>query len=383
MKTAQRIRIPGSIVLLGAVAVMVLSTGCSAPKSSPTSSSVTSATASLSSVAPTATSTSVTSQLSTTVSTTVPSTSSGTSTTAVPTTVYVPAAAPYKPSGAQLELFQYALSLINKDRADYGQPPLTLDYNAAAQKHAQDVFDNYFCSHWGTDGLKPYMRYTVEGGLGFEGENSAYSGWYNSSDNPANYAPIDVRQEIADLERMMMYDDAAANWGHRDSIVNKWARKVSLGIVYDDRRVAFVEQFEGQFVEYFIPPTLSGSVLFLSGRITSPDITVNNISIAFDALPQTLTNSQLVNDATYTDGYSLGNRVNFIISTPPPGQSYGNLPAEAIQAARWDISQSGQFSIQADISRSLSRGKGVYTIVIVGAVGGESVNLTNFSIFVR
>jgi len=361
---------------------MVLSAGCSAPQSSPTSSSVASTTAPFSSTAPTTTAP-ATSQPSTPVSTTITSTSPGTSTPAVPTTVYVPAAAPYKPSGAQLELFQYALSLINKDRADWNQPPLTLNYNAAAQKHAQDMFDNYFCSHWGTDGLKPYMRYTVEGGLGFEGENSAYSGWYNSSDNPANYAPIDVKQEIADLERMMMYDDAAANWGHRDSIVNKWARKVSLGIVSDDRRLAFVEQFEGQFVEYFLPPTLSGSVLSLSGRITEPSIAVNNISIAFDPLPQTLTNSQLVNDPAYTDGYSLGNRVNFIISPPPPGQTYSNLPAEAIQATRWDISQSGQFSIQADISRSLSRGKGVYTIVIVGVVGEESVNLTNFSIFVR
>lgn len=258
-----------------------------------------------------------------------------------------------------------------------------MSFNAAAQKHAQDMFDNYYSSHWGTDGLKPYMRYTLEGGLNFEAENSAYSGWFNPADNPANHESIDVRQEIAEIERLMMYEDAGANWGHRDTILNKWAKRVSLGIVYDDKRVAFVEQFEGEYLEYYTPPTLSGSVLSLSGRFTIPGVVLNNVSISYDPLPQPLTNSQLTTDSAYTDGYGLGNRVSFIISPPPQGQSYGNLPAGAIQARKWDVNESGFFSIQADIGPSLIKGKGVYTAVIVVTVNGENVNLTNYSIFVK
>ena len=372
-------------MLFVAVVLTTVAMACSAPAASPGTSVTITATASASTRPSTQTSPSTTASSSAPaqVPTTTSPSAPATATVSIPTTVYVPTAAPYKPSDAQLELFQYVLSLINKDRQDAGLPAVMLDYNAAAQKHAQDMFDNYYCSHWGTDGLKPYMRYTMEGGLNFEGENSSYSGWYNPADNPADYAPIDVRQEIAELERMMVYEDAGANNGHRDTILNKYARQVSLGIVYDTKRLAFVEQFEGQYVEYFLPPALSGNVLSLSGRFTAPGIALNNISIAYDPSPQALTNSQLVNDAAYTDGYSLGTRVNYIISPPPPGQTYGNLPAQAIQASRWDVNESGQFFVQADISRSLVRGKGVYTVVIVAAIGGESVNLTNYSIFVK
>jgi len=54
--------------------------------------------------------------------------------TVFPTTVYMPGAAPYEPTGIELELFQYALSLINNDRQSAGLPPVTLAYNAAAAK---------------------------------------------------------------------------------------------------------------------------------------------------------------------------------------------------------------------------------------------------------
>jgi hypothetical protein len=181
----------------------------------------------------------------------------------------------------------------------------------------------------------------------------------------------------------MMYDDAGSNWGHRDTILNKWAKKVSLGIVTDGKRLAFVEQFAGEYIEYYVPSTLSGSVLAVSGRFTIPGVEINNISITYDPLPQTITNSQLTTDAAYTGGYGLGNRVNFIIPPPPPGQTYASLSPEAIQASKWGISPSGQFSIQAGISRALGKGKGVYTIVIVATVGGENVNLANYSIIVK
>jgi hypothetical protein len=245
------------------------------------------------------------------------------------------------------------------------------------------MFDNYFGSHWGTDGLKPYMRYTQAGGLNNDGENSAYSGWDNPSDNPNNYQSINVREEIAYLQHIMMYDDAASNWGHRDTILNKFYTRVSLGIVYDNKRLALVQQFEGKYVEYYSAPAISNGNLSLLGRLTSVDIKINNISISYDPPLQTLTNTQLTSDSTYTDGYGLGDRLNFVIPPPPAGQQYANLPPNAIIAGKWEINDSGQFAIQANINASLSKGKGVYTIVIVAMINGESVNLTNYSIVIE
>jgi len=61
---------------------------------------------------------------------------------------------------AREELVQRALDLINKDRADFGLPPVELSSNQAAQAHAEDVFSTKKISHWMTNGEKPYMTYT-------------------------------------------------------------------------------------------------------------------------------------------------------------------------------------------------------------------------------
>ena len=293
--------------------------------------------------------------------------------------VYTPGPAPYIPSGVQAELFQYVLELINNDRRSAGVEPVTLNYNAAAQKHARDMFDNYFLAHWGTDGLKPYMRYTRQGGLGYEQENSAYAGWFNREDNPERYENIDPHEIIQRLEHSMMYDDAKSNWGHRDAIINKLHKKVNIGLVYDDKRLALVQQFEGDYVEYILPPTLLDNTLSLSGKIFLGRI--NNITICYDELPEPLEASQLVYGNYHQ--YTLGERVAYVIPPAPAGQFYRNLPPEAIQADIWSTNESGQFHIQADISYALNTGKGVYTIVIVADVDEESANLTNYSIFIE
>jgi uncharacterized protein YkwD len=316
------------------------------------------------------------------VTTTVKPTTTGTS-TVFPTAIYIPQAAPYKPAGAELDLFQYALSLINNDRQTAGLPPVTLSYNAAAETHARDMFNNYYGGHWGTDGLKPYMRYTDAGGLNQDAENSAYSGWLNPSDNSDNYQSINVRDEIANLEHIMVYDDAKANWGHRDTILNKAYTTVNLGIVYDGKRVALVQQFEVKYLDYYSAPAINNGNLVLLGKLTSTDIKLNNISISYDPPPQTLTNAQLTTEVAYSDGYSLGDRLNFIVSPPPAGQSYVNLSPLAIIADKWEVNDAGQFSIQANINASLSKGKGVYTIVIVAIINGASANLTNYSIVIK
>ena len=63
------------------------------------------------------------------------------------------------------------LELINIAREDAGVPPVALGDNDAAQLHAESALANCFGSHWGIDGLKPYMRYSLAGGYQSNGEN--------------------------------------------------------------------------------------------------------------------------------------------------------------------------------------------------------------------
>ena len=319
------------------------------------------------------------------VTTTETSTPASTTSTIIPSPtlisgpLYTPNATPFSPTSGQRELMQYALELINADRVNAGLNPVLMGFNAAAQKHAQDMFDNYYWAHWGTDGLKPYMRYTLEGGLGYEKENVCYTGSSDRTENQNDYTEINLKNEIKDFEYQMINNDAKSNWGHRENILSKWHQKVNLGLVYDKKRLALVQQFEGDYVDFIQPPTLIGNILSLTGQIKLGEL--NNISICYDQYPQPIAPSYLISGNYHS--YSLGDRLGYIISPAPAGQFYKNLPQEAIQASKWETNPARQFSIQADITPVLAKGKGVYTLILVTKEKTESINLTNYSLFMN
>lgn len=379
--------------LIVALVLIVLSAGCGASTNT-TLSTTASPFSSTTGASATSTSVTVSTAASTTANTATeiasptqspPTTPSPASTTAsqtptptpsasappFPTTVYRPAAAPYVPSGALTDLFKYALELINQDRADQNLAPVELAYNAAAQKHAQDMLDNNYVGHWGTDGLKPYMRYTAEGGYNYEQENSAYTSG-NKKINP--------KTEIKALEYAMVYDDAASNWGHRDNIWNKLHKKVSLGLAYDEYNLALVQQFEGEYLEFYQPPTLKGNILSLSGHFTLEGLTLNNAAITFDALPQPLSGAELAAGPYHS--YGLGARVGQIFAPPPPGAQYSNLPANSVVAEK-GLVEDAVFWLEADISTFLAGGPGVYTVCLIGVLDGQPVSFSNYSILVK
>jgi hypothetical protein len=55
--------------------------------------------------------------------------------------------------------------MLNEDRAKYGLSPVLLSNNRGAQLHAEDILKTRQISHWTTDGMKPYMKYTIYGVL--------------------------------------------------------------------------------------------------------------------------------------------------------------------------------------------------------------------------
>ena len=318
-----------TIILLTVVVATLVLIGCTASSPAPTL-AITTAPSSSSApltqtAAPTTTSPGTPSPIISSPSTAPAPTSTPKPT--IPAAVFTPTATPFKPTSAQMELMKYVLELINKDRTSdpYLLSPVELGFNAAAQKHAQDMIDNHYqAAHWGTDGLKPYMRYTQEGGLNFDRENSCY---VEASDK------LDVKQELQLFEQSMVSDDAASNWSHLDTIVNKWNKKVNLGIAFTDNAVALVQDFEGDYLEYFQPPTLAGNILSLSGRFKIDNVLLNNVTITFDDLPQPISPSDLTNNQDYHH-YGLGPQIGLILPPPPPGQEYKDFPANGVKASQ-------------------------------------------------
>jgi uncharacterized protein YkwD len=284
------------------------------------------------------------------------------------------------------ELRQHALEKINKDRADFGLPPVMLSDNQAAQVHAEDVFNARTISHWMTNGEKPYMTYSRLGGLGDVSQNVAVSGYSQESVEACTYGlarcvPIDPKFAIDMAEYGMMYDDAHADWGHRDNILDKHHTHVSLGVVYDRHYFAFVQNFENQYVRWSQPITYNENSARVSMSGTFADnLRLSTINIFYDPLPTTA-----VYDAHKDDtSYGLGEFVAVVVEPPPFGAFYREADEYVlIIGEQWRIS--GQdFNITFSTNKLHEKhGDGVYTIVIWADKGGERLQVTNISVVIN
>ena len=305
-------------------------------------------------------------------------------TTPAPTTILVPVPTSPIPSitkpvatptvssqtGQTLEkLKQYMLDLINKDRAASNLTPVILGSNLAAQQHADDMLANYYLSHWGTDGMKPYMRYTLAGGFNYEAENSAYEGYDPGTSN----VNIDPLQTLTKLEYSMMYDDASSGWGHRDNILNKVHKRVNIGIAYNRYWVTLVQQFEGDYVVFQSLPNIANNVLSLSGQISTGNI--DSVALYYDASPQPMSQQQLLSGP---HSYSLGQEAGYVIPSP-----YRMTQVAYVNATKWDVNTNGSFAIEANVTSLLTSGSGVYTVVVWTQLNGEALAATNYSIFLK
>lgn len=302
------------------------------------------------------------------------------------------------------ELRLYMLGLINEDRQEHGLSPVTLGDNAAAQQQADDKLARGYSSHWGADGMKPYMRYTLAGGYNYEAENSSGPAYLREG---LNYQRQSAQELLLESEQGLMQSP-----GHRRNILNKWHKKVNLGIACNEFTCSVVQQFEGGFIEFSQTPQISKGILSFAGQMKG-GFTISGVQVWYDQPPHPLTLGQL--DATYS--YGVGQEPATFLREPLSGRSYypeskttytwesgldpysldpdmarshtpplqtyfqKNKVVPWTTATTWHVS--GQsFEIRANLSSVIAAlGPGVYTVVIWGNAGGESIALSNYSVF--
>ena len=314
------------------------------------------------------------------------------------------------------------LELINAERSLQGLAPVVLGRNIVAQLHAEAAVEECFASHWGLDGLKPYMRYSLAGGYQANAENVWGNGYCPS--RTLFYAPVsDIEQEIRDAMEGWMDSP-----GHRSAILDPWARKVNIGIWWSDYNFTAIQQFEGDYVEYESLPAIEGGILTITGKVKNGISFTGNdglsVIIFYDPPPQKLTRGQVARTYCYDGGIPVANlrkpppqgryylddetnkTVDFcpdprnVSSDAPPPESYDEannlwqdaydasqrgiertVPIMHITASRWIVRESA-FSVRANILTVTNRfGPGVYTITLVAESGGEDVILSQYSIF--
>ena len=314
------------------------------------------------------------------------------------------------------------LELINEERVRAGVAPVTMGDNIAAQLHAESSLANCFSSHWGVDGLKPYMRYSLAGGYHSNGENgSGLDYCIRASDGYRGLESIEV--EIRETMEGLMNSP-----GHRRNILDRWHKKVNIGLAWDRYNIFVYQHFEGGYVTYNVLPKIIDGELFVSGHAINElrfsDRDELGLQLYYDPPPHALTRGQV--SRTYC--YSLGLQIaafryrltgdwywqddEYITTHSSCPDPYGVSPEAApprshdeahefwerayeasqnrpshtitvpwVTASKWTVTGL-DFTVTADINGLLARyGPGVYTILLWGEIEGEDVLISEYSIF--
>ena len=314
------------------------------------------------------------------------------------------------------------LDLINAERAGVGRDPLVLGDNVAAQLHAEASLAHCFSSHWGVDGLKPYMRYSLAGGYQSNGENvSGINYCIKASDGYRALSGIE--REIDETMEGLMQSS-----GHRRTILLPRYKKVNIGLAWDRYNMRVVQLFEGDHVEYTRLPDIESGTLSMSGKVKNGVKLGKDgdmgVQVFYDSPPHTLSVGQVA--LAYC--YSLGLQVAalrvpltgdwyypdhaFTMTYRPCPDPY-TVPTDApaprshdeahafwqaaytasqtrfevpitvpwVTAAEWIVADDA-FSVSADLTDVLGEhGHGVYTIILWAPIDGEDTVISEYSIF--
>jgi uncharacterized protein YkwD len=315
------------------------------------------------------------------------------------------------------EVVQYALKKINEDRSRYNIPAVKLSYNTAAQLQAEDMLRKRLISHFTSDGMKPYMEYTVFGGEGYVAQNDGYDGFNNLQTDIINKckigvyicAPIDPIKSIDELEYNMMHYDSIFYWSHRNNILDKHHTHVSIGIAYDKYSFVFVQNFENNYIESDKPMIKVNNLatktdynndskanIEISGKVLGNNNSIDSIYVYYDKKPTFLIYNQHKNDNLY----DMGKLIAGIVKQLPHhlNQHYKQSSSNytLMQATNWWIStptvqtgRGGERSQQQSIDikfniSSLLRSEGVYTIVVYLKHNKyDTFPVTSYSVFFR
>ena len=175
------------------------------------------------------------------------------------------------------------LKQVNAERSAANLGQLKLDDLACsvANEHAQDMAAREFLSHWGSDGRKPFHRYSQAGGTAAVQENCSAASDINS------VSPARVLDDLRDMHQSMI-DELPPKDGHRKTILDPFHTHVGFGIALNDRSLRLDELYLARYAQ--IDPVTTeakpGTTIKISGRLLNPSHFVNEIDVYYDALPK-------------------------------------------------------------------------------------------------
>ena len=239
------------------------------------------------------------------------------------------------------------LDLVNTGRAQAGLAKLELDDLACkvANDHARDMATNQFLSHWGSNGLKPYQRYSFAGGIDAIQEN------VSAADNIRSLTPNAVEDDLADMHNVM-FSETPPNDGHRQAILASQHTHVGFGIALNGHSLRLAELYASRYLEVEPLPRQAkqNTTVVIKGRLLNPNHFLHEVDVFFEPLPATPSADWLRTPR----GYALPDDYVGLRPKAPHGAHYSDGSTGDYE---WG---NGKFRVSAKLSRDVP---GIYTIV--------------------
>jgi uncharacterized protein YkwD len=204
------------------------------------------------------------------------------------------------------EARRYMVQLVNRDRASMHLPPVELDEGPptrAGQAHAEDMAQNGYLGHWGSDGSVPEQRYTEAGGADMVLENaSCFTDERHRTLDP--HAKVDPRN--VEQAEDMFFHETPPNDGHRRNILKPWHKKMGVGIAQPIATPTeipvpcFAQEFVDSYGTYAqVPARMAvGDALRVAGSIQAPAVFAG-VGLARVPAPSRLSVSELNRRRSY------------------------------------------------------------------------------------
>jgi hypothetical protein len=240
------------------------------------------------------------------------------------------------------------LKIVNKERASAGLNQLELDGLACkvASQHASDMASRSFLSHWGSDGRKPYHRYSFAGGTGAVQDN------VSSANDVESISSQSVLQVVQDMHQSMI-EEVAPYDGHRKTILFPRHTHVGFGIALQGHSVRMDELYVARYVEIDPIPRRAKpkATVLLSGAVLSRKQILSGAELYYEPLPS----PPEINWLREPRSYGMPEPEERLYPRLPGGYSYSDGSHGTI-----DVDSNGKFRV----SISLSNKPGINTIMI-------------------
>jgi uncharacterized protein YkwD len=247
------------------------------------------------------------------------------------------------------------LRMINRDRRQFGLPPVQLDPQASmlADAYCAAQIRNRTTGHYTVDGQAPYMRYSFAGGNDGLSENAAaWSANYKFSDA----ALYDMLRRSEDA----MMSEVAPHDGHRRTILDPFATHVGIGMAWERGELRLTQEFIRRYLDWGRPlprAAAAGDRVVCNARPVAGHA-IEAITVHYEPLPQAIS----ATTANVIDSYSLpAARREYLPRVEPVTRISGGV-METIGR------KGGDFALARDGSCSFAvpfpDGVGVYTVVV-------------------